>query len=379
MFKFSYLRKSAHVDKNYPMAPKTPVFLNSVKIAKLNSNILDRQEPTASIMSTHSSPNNPRKLLDNFSKVIDKQVLFEKPLSVPKFLLNEKSLRATLYQIDNYISSSYIHDHFISWLSAYAKYRFVLLSDYFDGKKELHDICNSFIKFCFEQGILLDPQKTLEAFAYHNQLSDNAVKMELLQLSTRNTLNLLGFGLDEGHYEKHLAQFLIEKGIAQKVNIYGFDPYATKKEDITYLTKTDLANNKALKFDLITARWVLHHVALKERWPNLITCINKCEKGAAIVFVEHGILREKNSLIHKKISDLLNATFDIVANMGLRPHYFTSTAPNIGTNFFIHYLEPKDFDLIRESAKVQSIPILYDVGPGFPNQTICCLRVPNSH
>ena len=287
--------------------------------------------------------------------------------NIPYFLTNKEAFKSLLHKTNPYTIDNYVHDHFIFWLSAYAANNKECLQAYFNDKHGLEPVCRDFISFCFNQGIDLDPNKTLKAFDYHNQLSDVAVKNELNKIKPKDTMNLLGYGLDEGIYEKHLASYLLSNNIANKVNLYGFDPYATKTTGISYLSSEQLINKDVPLFDLVTARWVLHHVELKNRWSDFINCINQCNPGANILIVEHGYLKNTESL-HKKNSDLLNAAFDIVANFGFRREY-------MATNFFVQYLEPKDFSDIKNNVKLQTTQDIYDVGPNFPNQTICAMKV----
>ena len=76
-----------------------------------------------------------------------------------------------------------------------------------------------------------------------------------------------------------------------------------------------------------------------------------------------------------KLYYLLNAIFDMVANIGIRPQWFTNTAPHIGENFFIHYLTDKDFSEIKRNVHFDMTQDIYDVGPAFPNQTLCSMKV----
>jgi len=295
---------------------------------------------------------------------------------VPVFLQNKDILRATLHNLQVYEPGRYTHDHFTHWLSAYAKQSPATIRSYLDDKIKLIQLCRSFIHFCFAGGIALDKEKTLQSFSSHDALSTEAVKKELQKLKSKDEIRLLGFGLGDGAYEKEIAQYIIQLKLAKSVKLYGFDPFAAKTDDIEFLTSTQLAKNILPQFDLITARWVLHHVDLQQRWSDLINCINRSQHDAMVLVIEHGILPSNVQLFDKKIYYLLNATFDVVANIGIRPKWFTSTAPDIGANFFIHYLQLDDLAFIKSSVAVKVIHSnMYDVGPKFPNQTICCLRI----
>ncbi len=297
--------------------------------------------------------------------------------SLVHLLSNQKIINNVLYLLDPRLRKNYLSAHFTYWLSRYSTFSAGSVERYFQGEFTLTDICNDFIRFCFKQGISLDNNKTLNSFTEHNQLSDNAVKNELLKIMPKKHINLLGFGLDEGFYEKSLAQFLLKKGIAKTVKIYGFDPYALRSADIEYLTSSQLNRNDSAMFDLVTSRWALHHVEHQQRWADLITCITHCNPGATVLAVEHGFLNEGYSILDKRLYYLLNATFDIIANIGLRPRYFTDSAPNIGVNFCIQYLTQEDFSIFRKSIPFPTSETTYEIGPAFPNQTIYCLRIVN--
>lgn len=287
-------------------------------------------------------------------------------------LQNERQLKETLDKINQGVLRSYLHENFIFWLNAYAKQAGSSCASYLAGNMSLNAICKDFIRYCFDNKIYLDPTRTLDAFKKHNELSDNAVRRELEQLTPRQEVSLLGFGLDEGHYEQSIAEYLLSSGKAEKVNLFGFDPYAKRNPDIRYLSANELSSGER-SFDLIIARWVLHHVEMKSRWSTFVNCINRCHPGAEVLIVEHGYL-EDVSLLDRKLSALLNATFDVVANIGLRPGYFLN-AKNIGDDFFIEYLEPKDFSTISAQVSVNLGIKMYDVGPDFPNQTICKMNI----
>jgi hypothetical protein len=292
--------------------------------------------------------------------------------SMTALLQNEHQLKHTLDQINQGVLSTYLHENFIFWLNAYAKQAGSVCASYLSGDLSLNAICKDFIRFCFDNKIYLDPIRTLEAFKIHNELSDNAVRRELQQLTPRQEINLLGFGLDEGHYEQSISEYLLSSGKAEKVNLFGFDPYANRNSDIRYLSANELSSGER-SFDLIIARWVLHHVEMKSRWSTFVKCINSCHPGSEVLIVEHGYLEEV-SLLDRKLSALLNATFDVVANIGLRPGYFTNSK-NVGDDFFIEYLEPKDFSTISAQVSVNLGIKMYDVGPDFPNQTIYKMKI----
>ena len=300
-----------------------------------------------------------REACDNYS-----------PIGVFALLKDGNRLKSVLDEINQGVIGNYLHNHFISGLNAYAHQNFSFCTGFLEGDVPLEAICRSFIQFCSANKMYLDPAKTLDSFERHNQLSDEAVKYELKKITPKPKveLNLLGFGLDTGYYEQELARYLVTSHKAEKVNIFGFDPYANPNRAIRYLSVDEL-NSGQWTFDLIVARWVLHHVAMNYRWDDFVNCINRCNPGAEVLIVEHGFLAEA-SLFDRRVSALFNAVFDIVANIGLRPDYFFKGSA-LGEKFFIHYLEPKDFSKIASHVSVKVGLNIYDVGPVFPNQSIC--------
>lgn len=298
-----------------------------------------------------------------------------------RFLQCREQMRNFMRGLDAYQSSNYLCDIFTDRLSDYSMKSSNKVKEYLASQLELNEISKDFIRFCFNSSISMDKDLTLKSFSYHNSLSDGAIKKQLLKIEPKKSLNLLGFGLDDGEYEKGLIKYLINNRIAGKVKLFGFDPYAEKnKSDIEFVTPEQLTIGHAVKYDIITARWALHHVEMKYRWQEFMACLGHVNPDATVLIVEHGFVKEKVRDIDERLYKLFNATFDIIANIGLRPQYFLSTYPDVGANFFIHYLTPKDFN--RFNNRVQNVHFtqsIYDVGPGFPNQTICNMRERSLH
>lgn len=314
-------------------------------------------------------------LNEQFFKVIRQYIDPKQPFPF-NFLTNTNKLDAALQQINHSKIGNYLYEKYIFWLSCYLQEIKTqqYLQSYFSSENSLNFICNNFINYCFKHKITLDPKKTLQSFSAHNELSDNAVKKELLKITKKSHINLLGFGLDDGIYEKELANFLVLHKICNKVTIFGMDPYAKKGSGIQYLTPKQL-NIDFVRFDIIIARWSLHHVKLENRWFDLSNCISQCNPDSSITFIEHGFIKNTLFIAEKKLYELLNALFDIIANIGLRPSYFTQTAPQFGKHFFIHYLELSDFSsILKNSSQNINYQNIYDIGPNFPNQTICCFH-----
>lgn len=129
--------------------------------------------------------------------------------AMDKLLCDELRLRRLFvdYLKINYQSDSYLGNIFINQLNSYAIYSPASIKNYFDGHQSLDDLSKGFARFCFNKGLRLDRARTLASLQYHNTLSDNAVKKKLLDLPYQKTMQLFGYGLGDGEYEKGLAQF----------------------------------------------------------------------------------------------------------------------------------------------------------------------------
>lgn len=331
-------------------------------------------KPTIPIINKHIR----RIYTCQFFKKLEPFTAGNKVLATDRLLCNKYLLRRFLQDLKTYEQSDrYLYDIFTEQLSAFATHSPALIARYFSGQLNLNAICMDFVRFCFSRDLRMDKDKTLASFRYHDSLSDKAVKDALQKLpSTRKTINILGYGCDTGLYEKQLAQSLLDTGKAGQVNLFGFDPYAKENKEIKLLTATQLRNNAHPEFQVVIARWVLHHVELQHRWRDFIQCINRSSQDALILIVEHGFLQypDKLSPVDRRFYELFNAAFDVVANIGIRPQWFLSTYPEAGKNFFIHYLTSKDFVLMAEQATVKYIPTICELGPGMPNQTLYCLH-----
>lgn len=280
----------------------------------------------------------------------------------------------TINKIKKIYEANYIYNKFCVWFIDYITAKPHVINNYFSGDKNLNIICQDFVNFCFLRNISLDSIETLTSLQEHDRLADKAIKKEIIQIPPVESINLMGFGLGNGHYEKSLSNYMIEKKIARKVNLFGFDPYAIENDEIKLITEDEFFHNTAEKFDIIIARWVLHHVDYKYRWKYFVNCVKSMNKCGMVLIIEHGFLKDNESrysCVTPELYALVNACFDVVVNIGIRPQWFTST-PEIGSNFFIDYLTPQDFKIIRRNATCILNEKIQHLGPDFPNQTLCC-------
>jgi hypothetical protein len=309
-----------------------------------------------------------------FSSIV-KNISEEFPTSISPIamLSNKVTLRKLLYNNQILFEENYLITQFTDAVSLFSHSFSARIIDYYAEKINLNKICVDFAKFCLDTNLNLSPEKTLESFSSHNWILDYTVKEMLQKLKPKESINLLGFGLADGQFEKEICDFIIQKNLAKSLRIYGYDPYGKKGDGIIYLN--DVQNlPSALKFDLVVARWALHHVAPEHRWHNFVNCLNACTNDANILVVEHGILHNSSSNRERLTYRLLVSLYDTLANLGLRPGYFTDSAPNVGADFFVDYLESSDFEYFEKQSKRPLDIKLLNIGPYFPNQTICHMK-----
>jgi hypothetical protein len=317
----------------------------------------------------------PLRSVRGLTFLSDIKKCFPVPVLPVDLFCNKYNLSKIFHTHGSDVQSNYLIDKFIDLVASYSIVSRPMIDGYYSGKISLNQVCVDFARFCLRNKVQLDARRVLEAFSAHNALLDIALQRKLLDIPPMATLNLLGFGLGDGLFEKKIAQFLVEHNIATEVNIYGYDPYAVKDDSITYFADTEFSTKPLPKFDIIISRWVLHHIAPEFRWHDFINCINNCNVGAIILVIEHGIMQEENTLEDKKSYRLITGLYDTLANLGLRPGYFTNSAPKIGADFFVDYLENTDFEYFTALSKYSIQTQIEDIGPIFPNQTIYCMRL----
>ena len=135
---------------------------------------------------------------------------------------------------------------------------------FLSDNKSLTNFCKDFVEFCKLKSIneiSLGKNITLQSFAKHNEQMHKVVESNINSWSFKQHYNIFGFGCDDGSYEKELGSIMK----TESFNVYGYDPYATKGDDVIYLSEKDLKGDKFI--DVVVARWSLHHVKpIENRW-----------------------------------------------------------------------------------------------------------------
>jgi hypothetical protein len=267
----------------------------------------------------------------------------------------------------------YLFEQFSDIVSRFSQANTEMLTMYLASSLDLHSVMKQFIRYCYDNNIHLSVSDTLSSFDQHNDLSNEATCRLLDELKPRDTLKILGYGLGEAVYEKLIANYLLQKEIAKEVVIYGYDPYST---DTSHFIPLDLGDLKEASetFDLVTARWVLHHVPMAERWENFIDCLKCLSVGGKALVVEHGLSPPVVEQADVIFYSLFLGLFDTLANIGIRRNY-PQPRPDGSTDYFVEYLKPADVEQFTRGATQRFSFVQEDVGPVFPNQNICVLEL----
>ncbi len=244
----------------------------------------------------------------------------------------------------------YIREEMAQLIPPFCQHQATLITRYLDGLISLNDVSQTFLSYLIEKNISLDVEILYQCLTDYADDVDRVVKNIIQGRSYQQALNMLGFGLCEGHYEIELANFSLDINIADEILLYGYDPstsYAMPSR-IQCLTKNDLKNldHSESSFDLMLARWVLHHTDPTDRWEDIIVALNACKNGADIIIVEESWLPSINesNVSNYRFKELLLGFFDIIVNIALHMSWmFNKECPN----FYLQYLRQEDFEQIE--------------------------------
>lgn len=297
------------------------------------------------------------------------------PISI---LANPKDFSALLRELKMDSADGLFVERLAPIMSRFAAQERVLLERYFDGTARLPETANAFVRFLFRQGLqdrvglklvlktpLGDPMVEHCEFAVKSMLSGRRFPDEV---------NLFGFGLGDGSWERKLGEFLVHRGEAGDVSLLGYDPFAVRSPGIKYLDPKRIGGRRSPGFDLVLARWALHHVFPEQRWDMFARILSQLNPGGIALVVEHGFMERPAMPRHEHLYRLLNAVLDVIANLGFRPEWFAATKPEFGRDFYVDFLRAQDIDAIRSKC---SRPLDVDVvsaGPNFPWHSIIAFK-----
>jgi hypothetical protein len=289
------------------------------------------------------------------------------PLTIDNFilLLADKQSYPKVYNASAWLAwGDYTQKAFSQIISGFVKEHATLIKRYLRQEYTLTTICQTLAQFIFANKMVLNKDEILKCLVHGDAVVDQQVFRAIrAYLKPKETINLLGFGSNQGNYENFIAKFLLDKQLAHRVNIYGFDPYsASFADNIIPLSIEALEQPSTLSFDLIIARWVLHHVSYQERWHTFIKFTNALSKNGLILVLEEGSLAPDKQALKELMYRFYLGCVDVVINIGLRPEWLLATHSAIGENFFVDYLTQTDFKALEAELKFNYKTDCYALG-----------------
>ncbi|WP_192483460.1 MULTISPECIES: hypothetical protein [Cysteiniphilum] len=271
-------------------------------------------------------------------------------------------LMRTFNEFGLYQSGNTLANEFAERLIEYSKTNWSLIKLYFNDEVSLTQLCHEFIKTCQNHKELIAPQDILACWDYHNVITNQSIlnAIEPLCLEKKD-VNIFSYGIGNGEYELSLKSFLEEK-YSINVGVYGYDPYPDiKSNSICYVTPEE---SEQTSYDIIIARWVLHHVEDNCRWSEFSSFLRCLSQHGKAIIIEHGYTETPPETLHEKFLAFLNATYDVITNYHLRPSGFINHNQT-NHSFYISYLNMDDIARIGSGYNVT----VTTLGPKFPQQT----------
>jgi hypothetical protein len=241
----------------------------------------------------------------------------------------------------------------------------LLLAEYLSGRQPAQQVAQALIRLLGRHDPRLDPKLFLQFLEQHDQASDRWIRARLAARGFQEELSVLGFGLGDASYERALCHWLAgEARLAARVKLWGFDTHPAAGGEVHMLTCGELEGGQAPRFDVVIARYVLHHIEPRERWSGLLACLRRCHPGATVLIAEQGYpapSRPENAA-EERYRELLLVCFDVLANATLYPDWCGTG----GANFYVSFLSEEELTSLERQFPPVAQRELQDVGPVFP-------------
>jgi hypothetical protein len=269
--------------------------------------------------------------------------------------LTTKSLLVSYFK-DNQISiDNLFFDRYMDYLCMFSDNYADQLKEYFQDKVALTELSNHFIQLCLNSKLNnIAPESVLKCWDRQNNIVETEVWQSLKQYKYQN-INFFSYGIGNAEYELNL-KIQFESKLKGSMNLYGYDPYSSDQDKFITLGKSD----KNIRLDFILSRWVLHHVEPNLRWSELKQYLTKLNSKGSALIIEHGYKTDNKDIPYQKLSDLLNATYDVMTNYYLRPSGFIGHNED-DNNFYVNYLNTNDISSITKGFydRVESISSIF--------------------
>jgi hypothetical protein len=257
----------------------------------------------------------------------------------------------------------YLRDNFSQALIEFLDKEKNAAVQFINGATSSTQLCQSFIDFLKKSKAKYSFDDVLKSLFHPDSEIEKAIKHMLPKLY-RGEMNIFGFGLGSGYYEKDFTNYLRVENYSNKISIFGYDPHSKQKDDaITYLTPGDL-NKTVPRFDIFISRWVLHHVKQNERWNTLVKFMNHMGSNGHIFIVEEGPYLLEKPVANERLYLLVQSLGDTFVNYTVFPEWL------ISGNFHIEHLRKSDFTTIEKSLAFKSRREKISLDVGIPTQTL---------
>jgi hypothetical protein len=254
-------------------------------------------------------------------------------------------------------------------VAGFMRHEPLLLAEYLAGRQPAQAVAQAFIRGLGRQAPRLDPKLFLRFLEQHDQASDQWIRARLAARGFQQELSVLGFGLGDGSYERALCRWLVhEARLAASVRLWGFDTHPTAGGEVRMLTRSELEGAEAPRFDVIIARYVLHHIEPRERWSGFLACLRRCRPGATVLIAEQGYPAPSRPehTPEARSRELLLVSMDVLANATLYPGWCGTG----GADFFVSFLSEEELDSLERQFPPVTQRELCDVGPAFPGNVM---------
>ena len=290
------------------------------------------------------------------------------------FVQNETMLKNlfSLFTFEpNNLYLSYILPKYIS---RFAKNNFQKVDDYI-RRSELSDceLAISFIRFLRSENLfdaILQDHKSYYNDVQKSSSYEHIVNNVLLERNYCENINIFGFGLGDGSYELSLKKMLKTHQKINNAEIFGYEPFYN---DTAYknFASSDLLTIDNIKFDIIIARWSLHHVVDTERWGNFIASLNLLKPDGTAVIIEHGFVNRAFDFNCKQLYLFFNVIIDVIGNTIFNYDWLSKVEGS--KDYFIKFLDDDAIKYFIEKCIPDLKYYVKEETSVFPNNSVIVL------
>jgi len=247
-----------------------------------------------------------------------------------------------------------------------------LVQGYLAGAAPFEHVATALLRTLASRGVRLPPELLYAFFARQDAEADEWLRARIARLGPRESLSVLGYGLGDGSFERALASWLVAGGHCRTVELFGFDPHQVAGAPVVMVGRDQLAQRR---FDVIIARYVLHHVRPEARWADLAACVRACKPDGELLIAEQGYPAPGPAAAPgARLEHLLLAAVDLVANAVVHPDWCDLRAIE-ASGFYLSFLSEEDLTGLHQALPRVVECELAQVGTYFPLNTMIRYRI----